>query len=87
MGVGIQRQTPAVFPRERPGIHCVEGWVGLMTGVDGCGRFRLSPGFDPRTVQLPMSRYTNCTIPARIVYRYVLNSNALLHLFTNTKLH
>ena len=46
-------------PRERPGIHCTGGWVGPRAGLDGCGKFRPSPGFDPRTVQLVASRYTD----------------------------
>jgi hypothetical protein len=30
-----------LYPRECPGIHCTEGWVGPRTGLDGCGKFRL----------------------------------------------
>jgi len=32
--------------------------VGPRTGVDRCGKSRLPPGFDPRTVQPVASRYT-----------------------------
>jgi hypothetical protein len=32
--------------------------------MDGCGKSRLPPGFDPRTVQDVASRYTNCPNPA-----------------------
>jgi len=32
-------------------------------GLDGCGKSRPPPGFDPRTVQPIASRYTDCAIP------------------------
>jgi hypothetical protein len=35
--------------------------VGLRGGLDRCGKSRLPPGFDPRTVQPIGSRYTNYT--------------------------
>ena len=36
-GVGGQHHAPA---RERLGIHCTGGWVGLGTGLDRCGKSR-----------------------------------------------
>ena len=27
-----------LYPRERPGTHCVGGWVELRAGLDGCGK-------------------------------------------------
>ena len=39
-GVGGQRQAPAALPRERPGTHCIGGWVGPKAGPDGCGKSR-----------------------------------------------
>ena len=27
-----------LYPRERPGTHCTEGWVGPRVGLDGCGK-------------------------------------------------
>ena len=36
------------------------GWVvNVTTGLDGCGKSRPPPGFDPRTVQPLASRYTD----------------------------
>jgi hypothetical protein len=65
MGVGGQRHAPAALPpRERPGTHCIGGWVGPRAGLDGCGKFRPPPGFDPRTVQPVASRYTDYAVPA-----------------------
>jgi len=37
-GVGGQRHAPAALPRERPGTHCIEGWVGHRAGLDRCGK-------------------------------------------------
>jgi len=47
-----------IYPRERPGTHCIGGWVRPRAGLDECGKSRLAPGFDPRTLQSEASRYT-----------------------------
>jgi hypothetical protein len=40
-GVGRQHQIPAALsPGNRPGTHCVGGWVGPRAGLDGCGKSR-----------------------------------------------
>jgi hypothetical protein len=37
-----QRHDPtALYPRERLGIHCTEGWVVARAGLDRCGKSRL----------------------------------------------
>ena len=56
-----------LYPGERPGTHCTGGWVGPKVGLDGCGKSRLPPGFDPRTVQPVASRYTDCAIDIRVL--------------------
>ena len=58
-GVGCQRHAPAALPRERPDTHCIGGWMGLRSGLEGCGKSRPSPGFDPRTVQPVAGYYTD----------------------------
>ena len=60
-GVGGQRHAPAPYPRERAGTHCIGGWVGPRTRLDGRGKSRPppQPGFNPRTVQPVASRYTD----------------------------
>ena len=41
MGVGGQRHASAALPSgKRPGTHCIEGFVGLKAGLDGCGKSR-----------------------------------------------
>ena len=58
-GVSGQRRARAVLSSERPGTHFIGGWVGPRTGLDGCGKSRPPPGFDPRTVQFIANRYTD----------------------------
>jgi hypothetical protein len=59
-GVRDQRHTSAaIYPRERPGTHCIGGWMGPGAGLDRCGKSRPPPGFDPRAVQPVASRYTD----------------------------
>ena len=59
----VVNATPRpLYPRERPGTHCIRGWVGPRPRLDGCGKSRPLPGFDPRTVQPVPSRYTDCAI-------------------------
>ena len=51
---------PVALPHgKRPGTHCSGGWVGPRAGLDWCGKSRLPPGFDHRTVQTVASRYTD----------------------------
>jgi len=39
--MGGQRHAPAALPPGRkPGNHRTGGWVGPMTGLDGCGKYR-----------------------------------------------
>jgi hypothetical protein len=66
--VGGQHHAPAALPPgQRPGTHGIGGWLGPRAGRDGFGKSRRPPGFDPRTVQPVVSRYTDWAIPARIV--------------------
>ena len=45
-----------LYPPERPGTHCIGGWVGPRAGLNGCGKSRPPLGFDPRTVRSLASR-------------------------------
>ena len=36
-----------LYPREKPGAHCVGGWVGHRTGLDGCEKFRPTEIWSP----------------------------------------
>jgi hypothetical protein len=48
-----------LYPGERPGSHCIGGWVGPRAGLDVCEKISPPPGLDPRTVQPVASRYTD----------------------------
>jgi hypothetical protein len=39
--VGGHRHAPGALPWERPGTHCIEGWVDLRASLDECGKSRL----------------------------------------------
>ena len=45
--------------------------MGPRAGMDRCGKSRLPPGFDPRTVQAVASRYTDYS-PRSTVAEYLL---------------
>ena len=37
----VVNATPRpLYPRDRPGTHCIGGWVGPRAGLDGCGKSR-----------------------------------------------
>jgi hypothetical protein len=40
MGANWEQQELPLYPQERPGTHCIGGWVGPMAGLDGCGKSR-----------------------------------------------
>ena len=55
---GQQHAPAALYTREGHGTHCTRGWVGPRTGLYG-RKISPPPGFDPRTVQPVVSRYTD----------------------------
>jgi hypothetical protein len=69
MGWVVNATPRPLYPLERHGTHCIGGWVGLRAGLDGCGKSRPPPGFDPRTVQPVASRYTVCPKTYRLAPR------------------
>jgi hypothetical protein len=58
MGWVVNATPRQLYPQEWPGTQCIGGWVGPWAGLDGCGKSRPPPGFEPRTVQLVARRYT-----------------------------
>ena len=64
--MGLVNTTPRpLYPQERPGTHCIGGWVGPRVGLDGREKSQPLPGFDPRTVQPVESRCTDRAIAAQ----------------------
>jgi hypothetical protein len=68
MGVGGHRQAPAALPLGGP-----QGRSGRVR------KSRPPPGFDPRTVQLVASRYTDWDISAHLVESDPMNLYVSLH--------
>jgi hypothetical protein len=82
----VVKATPRpLYPREWPCVHCIGGWVGPRSGLDGCGK-SLPLRFDPLTVQPLVSLCTNRTIPAHTSALY-FNQNVLMFLCTNFLSH
>ena len=63
MGWVFNATLRPLYPRERPGTHCIGGWVVPRAVLDGCGIFRTETGFDPLTVQ------TVAALSGVIIYR------------------
>ena len=40
MGWVVNATPRPLYPQERPGTHCIGGWVGPRAGLDGCGKSR-----------------------------------------------
>jgi hypothetical protein len=59
MGWVLNATPRQLFSRERPGTHCIGGWVWKIS---------LPQRFDPRTVQPAASRYTDSAISAHTVF-------------------
>jgi hypothetical protein len=58
MGWVVNAKPRSLYPPERPGAHCIGGWVAQVRS----GQVRKvspPPGFDPRIVQSVASRYTD----------------------------
>ena len=66
MGCVVNATPWPLYLRDRPGTHCIGGWVVPRAGLDTCGKILPSPGFDPRAVQPAASRYTDRDITAQI---------------------
>ena len=89
--MGWVKATPwALYPRKRPGTHCMGGWVGPRASLDGCEKSRPPLGFDPQTVHPVAILYTNYAIPAHtkrfsIKEFYVLPTECIYVFFMNLR--
>jgi hypothetical protein len=64
MGCVFNATPWPLYTRERPGSHCIGGWMGPQDWSGQVRKILPPPAFDPRTVQLVASRYTHYAIPA-----------------------
>jgi hypothetical protein len=58
-GMGGRYHAPAALPPGKTRYPLKGVWVELRAGMDGRGKSRPPPGFDPRTFQPVASRYTD----------------------------
>jgi len=69
---GQRDASAALYPRERPGIHCTGTWVGPQGRSGQVREISSLPGFNPQTVQPVASRYTDyATRPTIPIILYV----------------
>jgi len=40
MGCVVNATPRSLYPRDRPGTHCIGEWVGSRAGLDGCAKSR-----------------------------------------------
>ena len=62
--MGIQRHAPAALPPEKTRYPLYRRLGGLQSRSRRVRKISHPPGFDPRTIQPVVSRYTDCAIPA-----------------------
>ena len=65
--VGCQGSAPAALPLRTGTTHYTGVWVGLWAALNGCGKSRREPGFDPRTVHLLVSEHVVCITKQLVV--------------------
>ena len=73
MGWVVNAKLRPLYPRERPGTHCIGSWVGPGSVWTGAENLVPPPGIDLRTVKPVASRYTDYAIPALIPKPLLLN--------------
>jgi len=80
-----------LYPRERPGTHCIGGWVGPSCWFERL--WKISPPHSdstPRTVHSVASRYTDWAIPAHlclcVLYGYLPTHHCVTALFIDKTL-
>jgi hypothetical protein len=71
---GKRHASAALALGKRQGIRRTEGWVGPRAGMDGRGKSRSQPEFDPQTAQPVVSRYTDWAIPPHLQYNVCCTS-------------
>jgi hypothetical protein len=58
MGWVVNTTLRPLYPQERPGTHCLEGWVGPHDQSERVRKISPPQGFNSQTVQPAPSRYT-----------------------------
>jgi hypothetical protein len=67
MGWVVNAVPQPLQSQERPGTHCIVGWVGPRAGLEWVRKILITPRFDLRTFQPVASCYTDWAIPAQFI--------------------
>jgi len=72
MGWVVNATPQPLYPRERPGTHCIGGWVSPKAGLDRSGKSRSptsvrSPDRPARSKSLYRLRYPSPVVPGSIL--------------------
>jgi hypothetical protein len=57
MGWVVNSTPRPLYPWERPGTHCIRGWVVLRAGMDGCRKSRLFQDSENKFVPLFLNNF------------------------------
>ena len=83
MGWVIIATARLLYPRERPGTHCIQCWVGPRAGLDGCVKSHLDrdsfPGHSARSDSLYRLSYLGPHCFKDILFQK--EQNIILYLF------
>ena len=61
MGWVVNATPRPLYPRQRPGTHCIGGWVAPRAGVDGCGKSPYRPAAARRYTVYANLAHNICT--------------------------
>ena len=77
MGWVVNATPRPLYPQERPGTHCIGGWVGLRAGLYGCGKSR--PPTRIRSPDLPSCSESLYRLSYSGPHRNWLTRSEILH--------
>jgi len=75
MGWVVNATPRPLYPRERPGTHCIGGWVGPRSGLDEWGKFRPHRDSTPDRPARSESLYRLTYLGPRCTVRTLLRQN------------
>ena len=77
-GVDGHRHRP-LYPRERPGAHCIGGWVDPRADLDGCGKF-VPTGIRYLDRPARSESLYRLSYPGLHIYKYVTHTHTHTHI-------
>jgi hypothetical protein len=79
MGWVVNATPRPLYPRERPGTHCIEGWVSLRVGLDRRGKSRPPPPTGIRSPDRPARNES--------LYRLDIHCKLIFRIHTCIRVH